>query len=124
MIQRLTARAADAGSATGSAVELLPEDVRVSGVPRGLARHVGHDPPERVPVAVDRDGETRFRVAGGTDRAVAVLDCLSRAKGRTLALSWCFRCSSGRSPVLVDQAVDDVGALDPGGHIDRLAWLM
>src|SRR5438034_3459036 len=63
------------GSAARSAVELLPEDVRVSGVPRGLARHVGHDPPERVPVAVDRDDETRFRIADGTDRAVAVLDC-------------------------------------------------
>ena len=47
----------------------------MSGVPRGLARHVGHDPPERVPVAVDRDNETRLRVADGTDRAVAVLDC-------------------------------------------------
>jgi hypothetical protein len=47
----------------------------VSGVPRGLARHVGYDPPERMAVAVDRDGETRFGVAGGTDRVVAVLDC-------------------------------------------------
>ena len=46
----------------------------MSGVPRGLAGHVSHDPPQRVPVAVDWDGETRFRVAGGTDRAVAVLD--------------------------------------------------
>src|SRR5215472_7578624 len=62
-------------SATGGAVKLLPEDVRVSGVPRGLARHVGHDPPERMPVAVDRDRETRFRISGGTDRAVAVGDC-------------------------------------------------
>ena len=26
--------------------------------------------------------------------------------------------------VLVDQAVDDVGALDPGGHIDRLGGLV
>jgi len=49
---------------------------------------------------------------------------VSRAKSRTLALSWCFRCSSARSPVLADQAVDDVGALDPAGHIDRLAGLM
>lgn len=40
------------------------------------------------------------------------------------ALSWCFRCSSGRSPILADQALDDVGALDPGGHIDRLAGLV
>ena len=31
------------------------------GVPRGLAGHVGHDPPQSVPVAIDRDGETRFR---------------------------------------------------------------
>ena len=37
------------------------------------------------------------------------------------ALSWRFRCSSGRSPVLADQTLDDVGALDLGGHIDRLA---
>ena len=35
-----------------------------------------------------------------------------------------FLCSSGRSPVLADQALDDVGALDPGGHIDRPAGLM
>jgi hypothetical protein len=56
------------GSATSSAVELFPEDVRVSGVPGG--RHVGHDPPERVPVAVDRDDEARFWVADDTDRAV------------------------------------------------------
>ena len=46
----------------------------MSGVPRGLARHVGHDPPERVPVAVDRNGETCFWVAHGADRAIAVLD--------------------------------------------------
>jgi hypothetical protein len=32
-----------------------------------------------------------------------------------------FLCSSGCSPILADQALDDVGALDPGGHIDRLA---
>jgi len=31
----------------------------VSGVPRGLARHVGDDPPERVPVAVDRGRRKR-----------------------------------------------------------------
>ena len=62
-------------SATGSAAELFPEDVHVSGVPGGLARHVGHDPPERVPVAVDRDDEARFWVADVTDRMVAVLDC-------------------------------------------------
>ena len=47
----------------------------MSGMPGGLARHVGHDPPERVPVAVDRDDEARFWVADVTDRAVAVLDC-------------------------------------------------
>jgi hypothetical protein len=74
LIQGLTARAAGAGSATGGAVELFPEDVRVSGVPCGLARHVGHDPPERVPVPVHRDDEARFRIADITDRTVAVLD--------------------------------------------------
>src|ERR1019366_5791487 len=49
---------------------------------------------------------------------------LCRAITRTLALSWSFRCSSGRSPILADQALDDVGALDPGGHIDRLTGLV
>jgi hypothetical protein len=32
-----------------------------------------------------------------------------------------FLCPLGRSPVLVDQAVDDLSALDPGSHIDHLA---
>ncbi len=32
-----------------------------------------------------------------------------------------FLCSSGCSPVLADQVLDDVGALDAGGHIGRLA---
>jgi hypothetical protein len=35
-----------------------------------------------------------------------------------------FLCSLGCSSVLVDQAVDDLSALDPGGHIDRLAGLV
>ena len=45
-------------------------------------------------------------------------------KSRTLALSWRFWCSSGRSPVLADDAVDNAGALDLGGHIDRLTGLV
>lgn len=32
-------------------------------------------------------------------------------------------CSSDRSSVFPDQALDDVGALNPGGHIDRQAGL-
>jgi hypothetical protein len=48
-------------------------------------------------------------------------NALCCATTRTLALSWCFLCSSGRSSVFADQAVDDVGALDPAGHIDRMA---
>ena len=32
--------------------------------------------------------------------------------------------SSGCSPVLADQAVDDLPALDPGSHIDRLTGLV
>src|SRR4029077_2017124 len=77
-------------SATGRGLELLPEDVCVSRVPRGLARHWGHDPPERVPVAVDRDGDTRCRVAGGADRAVAVLGC------RPVVLQHVGRGAAGR----------------------------
>jgi hypothetical protein len=41
-----------------------------------------------------------------------------------MALSWCFLCSLRCSPVLVDQAVDDLSALDPGRHIDRFAGLV
>jgi hypothetical protein len=35
-----------------------------------------------------------------------------------------FSVPSGCSPVLADQAVDDVRALDPAGYIDRLAGLV
>jgi hypothetical protein len=52
------------------------------------------------------------------------LDGLCRARTRTIALSWCFLCSLCRPAIFVDQAVDDVGARDPGGHIDRLAGLV
>ena len=37
-----------------------------------------------------------------------------------MALIWCFLCLSGCSPILVDQAVDNLPVRDPGGHIDRL----
>ena len=47
-----------------------------------------------------------------------------RARTRAMALSWCFMCSSGRSPVLVDQPVDDLPAPDPAGDVDWLAGLM
>lgn len=60
---------------------------------------------------------TTMRLILGLDRPWPV------AKSPTLALSWCFRCSSGRSPVFADQAVDHVVAFDPAGHIDRLARL-
>src|ERR1035437_7650355 len=39
-----------------------------------------------------------------------------RAKTRIWALSWCFLCRLGCSPVLTDQAVDDLPSLDPGGR--------
>ena len=47
-----------------------------------------------------------------------------RARTRTMALSWCFLCSSGRSPILVDQPVGDLPAPDPAGDVDWLAGLM
>ena len=43
---------------------------------------------------------------------------------RTRVLSWCFLCSLGCSPVLADQALDDVGALDAGGEVGGLAGFM
>jgi len=63
-------------SATGGAVELFPQDVCVPGMPGGLARHMGHDPAERVPVALDRDGDTCFWIAQVMDRAIALRDRL------------------------------------------------
>jgi hypothetical protein len=49
---------------------------------------------------------------------------LCRARTRTMALSWYFLSSSGRSPILVDQAADDLPARDLAGHVDRLAGFM
>jgi hypothetical protein len=54
------------------------------------------------------------------DRSLA----LCRARTRTLALSWRFLGSLRCPRVLVDQAADDLSALDPGGHIYRLAGLV
>jgi pimeloyl-ACP methyl ester carboxylesterase len=78
-------------------------------------------------------GHQRFCVAGH-DRGLYVaqrlamdhpsLVSLCRAKTRTWALSWCFLCPSGCSPVLADQAVDDLPAFDPRGNVDRLAGLV
>ena len=44
---------------------------------------------------------------------------MCRAKTRTWSLSWCFLGSLACSPVLADQAVKDLSARDPGGHIGR-----
>ena len=50
--------------------------------------------------------------------------CLCRARTCAIALSWCFLCPLGCPSVLADQALDDVSALDPSGHIDRVAGLV
>jgi hypothetical protein len=78
-------------------------------------------------VAIHVDGGTaevsaRFRSRPG--QASRYLDTLCGARTRTLDLSWRFRCLSGCSPVLADQAVDDLSVLGPGGHINRLSWLV
>ena len=81
------------------------------------------------------DGRWNIARKVAEDRVISVRDpdalhtrkspeALCRATTRTLVLSWCFLGSSGCSSVLVDQAVDDLSALDPGGHIDRLAGLV
>jgi hypothetical protein len=41
-----------------------------------------------------------------------------------MALSWCFLHPLGHSVVLVDHAVDDLSALDPGSHVGHLAGLV
>jgi hypothetical protein len=53
-----------------------------------------------------------------------IIEGLCRARTRTMALSWCFLRSSGRSPILVDQPVEDLLAPDPAGDVDRLAGFM
>ena len=45
---------------------------------------------------------------------------LCRARTRTLPLSSCFPGSLRCPRVLADQAVEDLPALDPAGHVDRL----
>jgi hypothetical protein len=49
---------------------------------------------------------------------------LCRARTCAIALSWCSLCPLRCPSVFVDQALDDVPALDPSGHIDRVAGLV
>jgi hypothetical protein len=61
----------------------------------------------------------------GTGAAFAAwCDDLCRARTRAIAPSWWFLCSLCRPAILVDQAVNDVAALDLGSNIDRLAGLV
>src|ERR1022692_33700 len=46
------------------------------------------------------------------------------AKTRARPLNWYFLRSLGCSPILADQALYGLPALDPGGHIDRLSGLV
>ena len=46
---------------------------------------------------------------------------MCRATTRTLVLSWCFLWSSGCAPVLADQTLDDVGALEFPLNVES-AW--
>ena len=43
----------------------------MSGVPVGLARHMGHQPPERVPITLDRNDESGRRIADVANRSIA-----------------------------------------------------
>jgi hypothetical protein len=49
---------------------------------------------------------------------------LCRARTRILAVRWRFLRSLRCPRVLADQALNDLSALDPGGHVDRLARLV
>jgi hypothetical protein len=66
-------------------------------------------------------GELDVLVAGVEPQRV---ERLCRARTRALSLSWCFLRFLSCSAVLVDQAVDDLPARDPGSHIDRLTGLV
>jgi len=71
-----------------------------------------------------RGGKSPARKPDWADRAVIaalarVLLSLCRAKNSHMASLNCFPCSLACSPVLADQAVNDLSAADAGGHIDR-----
>jgi hypothetical protein len=58
----------------GYAVDLLAEDVGVTGVAGRLASHMGQQPPQRQPLAADASSQQRLRVTGRDDRRVALGD--------------------------------------------------
>ena len=62
-------------------------------------------------------------VSSASPRRLHVGNVLYRARTCAIALGWCFLCPLRCPSVLVNQAVDDVSVLDPGGHIDRFAGL-
>jgi hypothetical protein len=45
----------------------------MSGVAGGLARHMSHNPPERMTVALDRNRNARFRVADRLNGAITLV---------------------------------------------------
>jgi len=70
----------------------------------------------------DIDARIEQYAAAKQEHVVGLIEKgLCRATTRTLALSWRFLGSLRCPRVLADQAVNDLSALDPGGHIDRLA---
>jgi hypothetical protein len=79
-------------------------------------------------------GSGTATIASPSIGATAIRLLLTKVRTRT-GLSWLrtpcavppelvFSVPSGCSPVLADQAVDDVRALDPAGYIDRLAGFL
>jgi len=86
--------------------------------------HIKNGLPGQAPRPLSGEGwsraKTRFWMPKGDSKGDR-FQRVCRATTRALVLSWCFLCSSGCSPVLADQALDDAGALDAGGHTGRLA---
>ena len=80
--------------------------------------------PAQGPGPTVRDRRHCIPESSGPELSVYALGRLCRAKTRTWLLKWYFVCQSDCSPVLVDQAADDLSSSDPCGSLDGLAGLV
>ena len=112
---RRTAPADDPGPVRGPLQRAAPSS-RPSAPP-AAARSPCRGPLPEADPAPARPGRPHQRVRASR------IEVQVRTDGRVLEPHGASR-SSGRFPVLADQAVDDLPALDPGNHIDRLTGLV
>jgi hypothetical protein len=86
----------------------------------GSSTRVGPAPGPVPPEILEQVTGRYIPVAGYGALVMQLRNSLCRARTRTMALSWYFLRSSGRSPILVDQPVDDLVPLE--NRIPSLTW--